>query len=76
MKYPFLIKIVYIGNQDNLSVQISESTHYLQSDCDIDIACDLLDVFSEIVWNEDKFRALLAAGKYIGEFEEITLAVI
>ena len=76
MNYPYLLKIVYIGNEDDLSVQINESTHYIQSHCDIDIACDLLTIFSEIIWEEDKFHALLDAGKYIGEFEEITVTVV
>ncbi len=76
MKYPYIVKIVYVGNQDNLPVFINDSTHNIQSANDIDIACDLLNVFSEIVWNEDKFCALIAAGKYIGEFEEITAIVI
>ena len=76
MKYPYIVKIVYIGNQEDLPVAISDSTHNIQSANDIDIACDLLSVFSEIVWSEDKFRTLLAAGKYIGEFEEITVTII
>jgi len=76
MKYPTVLKIVYIGNQDNLSIIINESTHNMQSANDVDIACDLLNVFSEIVWTEAKFLSLVAAGKFIGEFEEITITVI
>lgn len=76
MKYPYIVKVVYIGNQDSLAIIINESTHNMQSDNDVYIACDLLNVFSEIVWNEDKFNTLLSAGKFIGEFEEITVTVI
>ena len=76
MKYPYILNLVYIGGDDALSIHTSDSTHFMQSANDVDIACDLLSVFSEIVWNEDKFNALLAAGKYIGEFEEITISII
>ena len=79
MKYPYILQIVYIGGDagaSELSIHTNESNHYMQSNNDVDIACDLLNVFSEIVWNEDKFNTLLSAGKFIGEFEEISATVI
>ena len=76
MKYPYILEIVYIGGDGELSIHTNESNHYMQSNNDVDIACDLLNVFSEIVWNEDKFNALLAAGKYVGLNEQITVSVI
>ena len=76
MKYPIILKIVYIGNQEGLAIITNESTHNIQSDDDVGIACDLLNVFSEIVWMPEKFNTLVVAGKFIGEFEEISVTVI
>ncbi len=76
MKFPSVLKITYIGNEDDLAVITNDSIHNMQSCCDVDIACDLLNVFSEIVWTEEKFHTLVASGKYLGEREEITVTVI
>jgi len=76
MKYPYILQIVYIGGDGDLSIHTNVSHHYMQSANDVDIACDLLNVFSEIVWNEDKFNNLVVTGKYTGLNEEINAIVI
>jgi len=50
MKFPKVLKINYV-HDGSLPVQTVESTHYLESNDDLNVLADFLSVFSEYEWD-------------------------
>jgi hypothetical protein len=75
MKLPINLKIIYVAS-DHYPINTVESTHFIESNCDLEVICSFLSVFSEIEWTVTELLHNVFLGEYKGETESIVFEVL